>query len=74
MKKLIVKKCTAKDIAEYTAAVTNVKTSSKLRVEGNVQIKYLPNEIKEMSVFKRFKKFEKFIQRQNLSLLTIDNV
>ena len=61
-------------MAEYTAAVTNVKTSSKLRVEGNIQIKYLPNEIKEMSVFKRFKKFKKFIQRQNLSLLTIDNV
>lgn len=33
IKKLIVKKCTTKDISEYTAAVTNVKTSSKLRVE-----------------------------------------
>nr|XP_031826010.1 titin-like isoform X2 [Nomia melanderi] len=33
VKKLIVKKCTIEDISEYTAVVTNVKTSSKLRVE-----------------------------------------
>ncbi|KAK2576957.1 hypothetical protein KPH14_005570, partial [Odynerus spinipes] len=33
IKKLIVKKCTTEDIAEYTAVVTNVKTSSKLKVE-----------------------------------------
>lgn len=34
VKKLIVKKCTTEDIAEYTAVVANVKTSSRLKVEG----------------------------------------
>ncbi|CAK9803493.1 sls [Anthophora plagiata] len=33
VKKLIVKKCTTEDISEYSATVTNVKTSTKLRVE-----------------------------------------
>ncbi|EZA47270.1 Titin [Ooceraea biroi] len=33
VKKLIVKKCTTDDIAEYTAVVANVKTSSRLKVE-----------------------------------------
>lgn len=34
VKKLIVKKCTTEDIAEYTAVVANVKTSSRLKVES----------------------------------------
>jgi len=34
VKKLIVKKCTTEDIAEYNAVVANVKTSSRLKVEG----------------------------------------
>lgn len=34
IKKLIVRKCTTEDIAEYTATVANVKTSSRLKVEG----------------------------------------
>lgn len=34
IKKLIVKKCTTEDIAEYTASVANVKTSSRLKIEG----------------------------------------
>lgn len=34
VKKLIIKKCTTEDIAEYTAIVANVKTSSRLKVEG----------------------------------------
>lgn len=34
IKKLIIIKCTTEDIAEYTAVVANVKTSSKLKVEG----------------------------------------
>lgn len=34
IKKLIVKKCTTEDIAEYTAIVANVKTSSRLKIEG----------------------------------------
>lgn len=34
IKKLIVRKCTTEDIAEYTAAVANVKTSSRLKIEG----------------------------------------
>jgi len=34
VKKLIVKKCTTEDITEYTAAVANVKTSSRLKIEG----------------------------------------
>ncbi|XP_011861803.1 PREDICTED: titin-like isoform X2 [Vollenhovia emeryi] len=33
IKKLIVKKCTTEDIAEYTATVANVKTSSRLKIE-----------------------------------------
>lgn len=36
VKKLIVRKCTTEDISEYTAVVTNVKSSSKLRVEGTI--------------------------------------
>lgn len=34
IKKLIVKKCTTEDISEYTAIVANVKTSSRLKIEG----------------------------------------
>jgi len=34
VKKLIVRKCTTEDIAEYTAIVANVKTSSRLKIEG----------------------------------------
>lgn len=36
IKKLVVKKCTAEDISEYTAVVANVKTSSRLKVEGKI--------------------------------------
>lgn len=36
IKKLIIKKCTTEDIAEYTAIVANVKTSSRLKVEGKL--------------------------------------
>ncbi|TGZ48419.1 hypothetical protein DBV15_02782 [Temnothorax longispinosus] len=35
IKKLIVRKCTTEDIAEYTAIVANVKTSSRLKIEGD---------------------------------------
>lgn len=34
VRKLIIKKCTTEDIAEYTAVVANVKTSSRLKVES----------------------------------------
>lgn len=34
IKKLVVRKCTIEDIAEYTAIVANVKTSSRLKIEG----------------------------------------
>lgn len=40
VKKLIIKKCTTEDIAEYTAIVANVKTSSRLKVEG--KFLYIP--------------------------------
>lgn len=35
IKKLVIKKCTTEDIAEYTATVANVKTSTRLKIEGN---------------------------------------
>ena len=31
---LVVKKCTVEDASEYSAIATNVKSSSKLKVEG----------------------------------------
>lgn len=34
VKKLIVKKCTVEDTTEYSAVAMNMKTSSKLKVEG----------------------------------------
>jgi hypothetical protein len=33
-KKLIVKNCTVEDALEYSVTATNVKSSSKLKVEG----------------------------------------
>lgn len=41
IKKLIIKKCTTEDIAEYTAIVANVKTSSRLKIEGKFSLHLL---------------------------------
>ena len=37
MKKLIVSECTINDALEYSAVLLNVKTSSRLKVEGKCQ-------------------------------------
>ncbi|KAI4499904.1 hypothetical protein M0802_005160 [Mischocyttarus mexicanus] len=63
VKKLIVKKCTTEDIAEYTAVVTNVKTSSRLKVEiietppkidPNTQTKYTVNKEDDIEIIVKF--------------------
>ncbi|XP_014601987.1 PREDICTED: titin [Polistes canadensis] len=63
IKKLIVKKCTTEDIAEYTAVVTNVKTSSRLKVEiietppkinPNTQTKYTVNKEDDIEIIVKF--------------------
>lgn len=54
IKKLIIKKCTTEDIAEYTAVVANVKTSSRLKVEGKFLCiappSFLCNRINSLSI------------------------
>lgn len=39
VKKLIVKKCTVEDTMEYSAVAINMKTSSKMKVEGRCCLK-----------------------------------
>lgn len=63
IKKLIVKTCTTEDIAEYTAVVTNVKTSSRLKVEvietppkisPDTQTKYTVNKDDDIEIIVKY--------------------